>query len=144
MSRLCATVLLASALPIASAEAAGEPGASHRDQMVMKTLPLDFRREPSWREPGDCGPVALYLLMRLSGRDVSLDEVKRAVPWDSKRGCSLADLVRGAQRLGYAAEVRFVSPEKLQQLRYPVIAHGYGTLESGTGHFTLIVNYSAH
>jgi hypothetical protein len=106
-------------------------------------LPDNLKFEPPWRDKGDCGPLALYLLMRLHDRPVTIDEVKRVVPYDPDRGCSLADLDRGAEALSFPVETRFVNPRDLNKLPFPFILHTAGSLERGTGHFHVIVSYDA-
>jgi hypothetical protein len=113
-----------------------------KSEQQKPKVPKDIKFEPLWREKGDCGPSSLYVLMRLNDRKTSLADVKEVVPFDEEKGCSLADLERGAAKLGFPTEIRFVNPEDLPKLPRPFILHGWGSLERGTGHFFVIVDYS--
>ena len=106
-------------------------------------VPSDMRFEPPWRTRGDCGPLSLYVLMRLKECDMSLQDVKKQVPFQSDLGCSLADLARGADSLGFPTEIRFVKPQDLSKVSFPFILHTAGSLEKGTGHFLVVVDYSS-
>lgn len=99
--------------------------------------------EPPWRDRGDCGPVALYLLMRLEGRDTSIEAVKQMVPYDADRGCSLADLAVAADKMSFPVEIRFVPERDLPLLGVPFIYHAEGSLKQGTGHFGVVAGYSS-
>jgi ABC-type bacteriocin/lantibiotic exporter with double-glycine peptidase domain len=102
-----------------------------------------MRYEPPWREQGDCGPLSLYVLMRIQDREVSLQEdVKKLLPHDPDVGCSLADMARAADALDFPVEVRFVNPRDLPKLQPPFIVHVAGSLERGTGHFLVVIGYS--
>jgi hypothetical protein len=105
------------------------------------SLPAHLRFEPAWRESGDCGPMSLYVLMRLLDRKVSIAAVKNAVPIDSEIGCSLADVARGAEALGLETDIRFVKPDDVPRLDYPCILHTTGSLQKGTGHFFVVAGY---
>jgi hypothetical protein len=105
-------------------------------------VPNDLKFEPAWRQKGDCGALAPYVLMRLHDREVTIADVKKVVPFDPNVGCSLADLARGADALGFPTEIRFVNPRDVHNLPYPFILHTEGSLERGVGHFDLIVDYS--
>lgn len=105
-------------------------------------LPADLRFEPEWRQKGDCGRCALYILMRLEGRDISMSRMKSAVRVDPDAGCSMADLSRAANELGFPVEIRFVTPKEMAQLPCPYILHWNGSLKSGVGHFAVITGFS--
>jgi ABC-type bacteriocin/lantibiotic exporter with double-glycine peptidase domain len=81
-------------------------------------------------------------MMRLFDRRIALDEVKRILPFDPELGCSLADVARGGDALGFPAEVRFVKPTDLATLPFPFVLHSMGSLQKGTGHFRVVVRYS--
>jgi hypothetical protein len=104
-------------------------------------LPRHLQFEPPWRHRGDCGPLSLYVLMRLEGQPTSVEDVEKMLPFDSERGCSLADIARAADKLGFATEIRFVNPRDLPNLPFPFILHTTGSLESGVGHFLVVVDY---
>lgn len=115
---------------------------SDKKDTVQPEVPKDMRFEPSWRGRGDCGPIALYILMRLAGRTKSLDEVQQILPVDSDVGCSLASIARAADSLDFATEIRFVNPQDLPRLPFPFILHSTGSLQRGIGHFTVVVGHS--
>lgn len=105
-------------------------------------LSPDLKFEPQWRDQGDCGPLCLYLLMRLKGHTVSVQDVKESLHYDPVVGCSLADVARAAEKLGFPVEIRFVNPRELPEVGRPFIAHVGGSLERGIGHFLVIIDYS--
>lgn len=105
-------------------------------------MPNDMKFEPPWREQGDCGPISLYVLMRLSDRKVSVEGIKRVLAIDPEVGCSLADVARAADALGFATELRFVNPKDLPTVSFPFILHQTGSLQRGIGHFAVVVGYS--
>jgi ABC-type bacteriocin/lantibiotic exporter with double-glycine peptidase domain len=80
--------------------------------------------------------------MRLLDRKVSLGEIKRVLPFDPVVGCSLADVARAADALGFATEIRFVNPQNLPTCAFPLILHKTGSLQRGIGHFAVVVGYS--
>lgn len=102
----------------------------------------EMRFEPSWRRPADCGPVSLYLLMRLRGRNRSIDEVFDAISIDPNSGCTLGTLAEKSAKLGFPTAIKFVNPDELASVPFPFIAHYNGSLLTGVGHFLVIVGYS--
>jgi ABC-type bacteriocin/lantibiotic exporter with double-glycine peptidase domain len=80
-------------------------------------------------------------MMRLHERHLTIDEVKRVIPFDPDRGCSLADLERGAEALEFPVETRFVNPRDLDKLPFPFIVYTEGSLERQIGHFDVIIAY---
>jgi hypothetical protein len=119
---------------------AGPPGPPANTGKPLE-VPVEMRFEPAWREKGDCGPVSLYVLMAITGRKPSMDAVKKAIPFDPELGCSLADVARGADALGFATQIRFVKPGEVSGLTFPCIIHTTGSLEKGVGHFVVITGY---
>jgi hypothetical protein len=105
-------------------------------------FPDSMKFEPLWRDRGDCGPISLYLLMRLQDRQVSVADVKAVLPFDPVKGCSLASIARAADALDFPTEIRFVNPKDVPNLFYPFILHSEGSLESGIGHFQVVVGYA--
>ena len=90
--------------------------------------------EPAVERGPACGTVALFNLLRFSGRSGSLDEVTAALPGRDPRGHSLAELRDGANRLDLDLEgIQFlhadVTPDR------PVIAF---VERAGHGHFLAI------
>ncbi len=98
---------------------------------------------PKWRDPADCGPNALYVLMKLEGRNVTLEEVKKLVPLDPEKGCSMDALIRASEQLGFPVEARFVKPGELSKLPRPFIFHGITSQEKKLGHFVVAVDFDA-
>ena len=70
-----------------------------------------------------------------------MDEVKKVITFDSESGCSMADLVRGSEALGFQTELRFVSPQDVRRLPFPVIIFSRGSMKTGIGHFTVVTRY---
>ncbi len=101
----------------------------------------DWSWLPWWREKGDCGPLALFVLMKLEGKQVTVHDIKRLTPFDPEQGCSLHDLCRTSEKLGMLTEVRFVKPSDLSNLPHPFILHGVASIERNLGHFVVIVDY---
>jgi hypothetical protein len=95
--------------------------------------------KPSWRSQADCGPNALFVLLKLLDRNVSLDEVRARIPVDPLIGCSISDLHDAGNALRLSNEVRFVTPKNLPRLPFPYILHGKSSITSPTGHFLVVV-----
>lgn len=102
-----------------------------------------FNWVPKWRERGDCGPCALYVLMSLEGHQTTLAQVKGSLSIDADTGCSLDALSQAAESLGFPAEARFVRPSQITQIPLPFIIHGKESDDSVTGHFIVVVGYDA-
>jgi hypothetical protein len=98
--------------------------------------------EPSWREPADCGPLALYALLRALGENVSLSDVRQRIEIDPVKGCSMEDLQDTARALGVELDVRYVNAVDLSELDPPFILHGETSIARQIGHFRLIVGYN--
>lgn len=96
--------------------------------------------EASWREPKDCGRIALYILLRLEGKPTSMEDLKSTVPVDAEVGTSMAELQEAGNALGLATEVQFVKPRELRSLGFPYVLHGKTGLKSKTGHFLVVVD----
>ena len=94
--------------------------------------------KPSWTR-GDCGPNALFVLLKLTGKNVLLEEIKERVSFDPTLGCSIADLCEAANVLDLLCEVRFVTPKDLWKIPPPYILHGQSRLRDRTGHFLVVV-----
>ncbi|MEN6405331.1 MAG: cysteine peptidase family C39 domain-containing protein [Thermoguttaceae bacterium] len=105
--------------------------------------PEDLRLEPWWREKGDCGPLALLVLMQLQNKQVRLDDIKKIVHVDPDQGCSLKDLQGAAEQLGLATEARYVEPRDLRSVSGPFIVHGVWSVEKNRGHFFLLLGYDS-
>jgi hypothetical protein len=106
-------------------------------------VPPEWRLEAPFQTGLHCGPNSLYLLLRLSGIEVSREQVEQSVPM-SATGCTLEDLRRAALNLGLGVEVRKVTPDEFKDLPKPLIAHflapasGLGTPGQGRDHFAVV------
>jgi len=96
---------------------------------------------PEWRDKADCGPNALYVLMNLEGHRVTLEDVKALITLDPVYGCSMADLIDAAAKLGFTLEARFVKPSEIRHLPRPFILHGITSHYKNLGHFILVVDF---
>src|ERR1700676_2769191 len=99
MRRLLILFMLAAAGPsiceIGPAKSGSDDGNHPRPNEPAKanvSVPTEWRFEPPWQGKGDCGPLSLYVLLRLEDQPVTYDQVKAALPHDPERGCSLADV----------------------------------------------------
>jgi Peptidase C39 family len=104
-------------------------------------FPREMKFEPAWREPADCGPLALYGLMRLKGYNVTLEDVKTRCQLDPQEGCSLENLRQLGEQLGMTAEIRYVNVKDIRNVPPPFILHGVTSIAENIGHFTLVVDY---
>jgi hypothetical protein len=110
-------------------------------------VPPEWRLEAPFQSGLHCGPNSLYMLLRLSGIGVSLEQVARSVPLSST-GCTIEDLRQAATDLGLGVEVRKVTPDEFKDLPKPLIAHffapasGLGTPGAGRDHFALVTRTS--
>lgn len=68
----------------------GVEGDDSGNRGSQAVVPADMCFEPEWREAGDCGRCALYTLLRLEGRAVSMSELKAALCVHPKLGSGLA------------------------------------------------------
>lgn len=111
-------------------------------EVEARTKQAEWNWMPTWRDKGDCGPNALYVVSRLLGQPVSLAQVKAQCPFDATLGCSIEDLVRASASLGCPCEARFVVPNDLRDMRPPFILHGVPGVTAPTGHFIVIVGHN--
>jgi len=98
---------------------------------------------PAWRDSADCGPNALYVLMNLEGHSVKLEDIKRLIPLDSVKGCSMETLINAAAKLGFSIEALFVKPGDIHKLPCPFILHGITSREKNLGHFIVVADFDA-
>jgi hypothetical protein len=89
-----------------------------------------------WRVKQRCPINTLYVVLRLYGKDVSYQEVLEQLPV-GREGSSLTDMRDFAARHGLPARVQKLTPEKLAQVRFPVIAHLEE--ENTSGHFVVLL-----
>lgn len=114
-----------------------------RDRQSSESSNDEFSWAPWWRERGDCGPLSLFVLLKLQGKRVTVDDVKRLTPLSPEQGCSLADLHRASNKLGMGTEVRFVNPRDLGTVPRPFIVHGVSSIKQNLGHFAVVVDHDA-
>lgn len=82
----------------------------------------------------DCGPNALYLLLRSSGIDVRMEAIERALPPRHSDGYSMAELRDAARACGLSLRGIRIGPDDVP-LDRPVIAH----MDQGrSGHYVLL------
>jgi Peptidase C39 family len=82
----------------------------------------------------DCGVNALFILLRLEGRSVTLDRLQSVLPARHPQGYSMAELAAAAGTLGLRLEgVRFTKGDKA--LERPAIAF---LKEANGGHFAVL------
>lgn len=136
MKREIAFVLatIASSLCLPQAEAEAVAG-----QEQQELAPFNWM--PEWREWGDCGPSALFVLMKLEGRDADLWELKDEVPADPIRGSSLEALAEASEKFGFPVDVRYVNPQDIIDIPRPFILHGVTEKKEKIGHFVVVVDY---
>jgi hypothetical protein len=96
---------------------------------------------PKWRDQADCGPNALYVLMKLEGYNVTLDQVKKLIPLDPVKGCSLESLILASEKLDFPIDARFVKPSDLSKVPRPFILHGITSQEKNLGHFLVVADF---
>ena len=104
-------------------------------------IPKEFQFCPSWRDSGDCGPIALYVLMKLEGEDVTVKQIKNEVPVDPTVGSTLESLHNASNRMGFPTEMRFVSPRDVRNLQPPFILHSVDSMEKNFGHFSVVIGF---
>jgi ABC-type bacteriocin/lantibiotic exporter with double-glycine peptidase domain len=126
-----------------SSSSATNEGNQPANVRVENIVQSTFNWIPTWRSENDCGPLALYLLMRLNHIDVDVDTVKSKIPIDPKFGCSLADLDRAASQLNFPLQSLYVDPMELKLLKPPFIYHGRVGEDHKSGHFNVILQYNA-
>jgi hypothetical protein len=96
---------------------------------------------PEWRDQADCGPNALYVLMKLERYNVTLDQVKKLIPLDPIKGCSMESLILASEKLGFPIDARFVKPNDLSKVPRPFILHGITSQEKNLGHFLVVADF---
>ena len=91
-----------------------------------------------WRVENRCAANSLYLLLRMNHKEVDYAEVESHVPVTA-RGANLADMRRGAERYGLAADVVKATPEYLKRCPLPAVAHVEPENGGGTrGHYVVV------
>ncbi|MBL8288045.1 MAG: peptidase domain-containing ABC transporter [Rubrivivax sp.] len=99
--------------------------------MEASAAPLHERLALGWRrrlpmvlqtEAAECGLACLAMLAGYHGAPVDISELRRRLSV-SLKGVNLADLLRMAERIGFAARPLRVELEELRALRLPCIVH---------------------
>lgn len=90
-----------------------------------------------------CGAVSAAVVSRLLGKSVLLKDATHAVPADPLGQTSMAELIAGLRRLGWAAEGLNLSASTLGHLSSPAILHVNGShfvaaMADGSDHVVLI------
>lgn len=99
-----------------------------------------FEWKPAWREAGDCGPGALYVLMKLERKNISFDHIKQLLPIDPVHGCSMESLYNASQQMGFPVDIRFVPPSRIMEVPRPFILHGISGIKENIGHFIVVLD----
>ena len=94
---------------------------------------------PGWREAIQCGPNALYVLLRLHGWHGSLSEIRSAAQVDDQSGCSLFDLEKCGRQFGVRTSTVSGNCNSLTS-ELPFIAHMDRT-DSNVGHFVVVLAF---
>lgn len=126
-----------SPLPSAAGQeqAPGAPGGAAPAPEAVGGLAL---HERAGRE---CGLDSLFVLLRLSGHDVTYEQTRAAVPV-GPMGSSLLELQQAASRLGAKTTLSRCSMAELMHRPKPVIAYLKQAAgpEGGVGHFVVVVS----
>lgn len=123
------------AFAILSVAATGTDGATNSAR--------EWNWAPPYREADDCGPQALFALLRLEGKQVSVWDVKKLVQSKPGRGASIEALRQAAETLDCAVTVRFVNPRELCDVPRPFILHGSTGIKKKHGVFVVVVDYDS-
>jgi len=92
----------------------------------------------TWRVAQKCGVNALYVALRLHGKQVDYRELESRLPV-GEDGSTLADMKACARAFGLHAEVVKATPEALTRCRLPVIAHCEQE-RSRSGHYIVVMS----
>jgi len=97
------------------------------------------------RAQRECGLNSLYLMLRLTGHDVTFDQVREAVTVGPS-GTSLLELRQAASRLGMRTAVQRCSMDELASLPKPVIAYFHSKdpePQGRPGHYVVVLRADA-
>lgn len=89
-----------------------------------------------WRVANKCAVNALYIMLRLHGREIHYEDLEARLPVGPK-GCSLQELRNGATHFGLKTRIVKLTPEDLRQCRLPIIAH-FEEEKEITGHYVVL------
>ncbi|MDR1480600.1 MAG: hypothetical protein LBJ00_16850 [Planctomycetaceae bacterium] len=96
---------------------------------------------PKWRERGDCAVNSLFMLLKIEGKNVRLEDLKNSIEIDPDYGSSFNALKDVAMLYGLELEIRFVKPNDLSRLKGPYIIHGTTSHEKNIGHCLVVIGY---
>jgi ABC-type bacteriocin/lantibiotic exporter with double-glycine peptidase domain len=96
-----------------------------------------LKREQAWQQGRACGANSLYFMLRLNGKKVGLDELRRSLA-PTERGNSLKDLRDAALARGLRTEVVQTDPDGFRGLTPPFIVH-LSQQFSDYGHICLVL-----
>lgn len=108
----------------------------------IRQLPQKYRLEQPWQGGTKCGPVALYLMIALQGREVRFEDVCKHLP-EHADGSSLDELQQAGAHYGLKLRAVQVTPEQLKTLPMPCIVHWtiHGQSEQLVGHFDVLLRH---
>jgi hypothetical protein len=104
--------------------------------LLIPTATAITGRAESVYNPPDCGTNALFLLMKLEGVAVGLNEIQSALPPPHEFGYSMLELQSAGQRCGLNLVGRTFGPAGVP-LSGPVIAYRPGH-KPASGHFVVL------
>lgn len=105
-------------------------------------LPERLKAEPVWAKGPNCGPNSLFVYLKLLGVNVNYSELSGKCAVDPVSGASVNSLLGIACDYGVKSEVRFLSPELLPRLPFPLVAHLNNSHSAGAnGHFLVIFEF---
>lgn len=105
-------------------------------------VPAKYRFERQWQDGKLCGPVGLYVLLNLWGRQTTFDKVRAKIPI-TEEGCSLSDIISAASSFGLGLKPVRITPEDLKRLPKPCIVHWETHDPEGKrlGHFDVLLRH---
>jgi hypothetical protein len=127
-----------------SSYAAVEKRFRHEEPLSAAQLQAPNRRE-IWRSTRVCGVNCLYILLRISGKDVDYSQLCDSSLTDTKYN-SLAELAESAQGYDLRVQCYQLSPDQLRRSPMPLIAHlDQQSVKGQTrGHFILVLATSTN
>lgn len=92
--------------------------------------------ERIWRVANQCAVNALYVMVRLHGRDARYEDLEATLPV-SLQGNSLSEIRDCAARFDLKTRIVQRTPEDLRQLPLPVLVH-FEEEKAVTGHYVVV------
>jgi len=99
--------------------------------------PIDDDANQSAPVQKDCGLNALYILLKLTHREIPLRELHSILPERHEEGYSMAELISAAKHSGLPLKGRVITHADLP-LKEPVIAY-FTLYRPESGHFVVLV-----